>query len=73
MPYTFLEIQKRLLRLGYVAVRQNGSHVLFSNGRTIFPVPRHAGKTISPGVESKIIRLVGIGKDGFKNALKLKR
>jgi mRNA interferase HicA len=47
MPYKFLEIKKRLQKLGYVIVRQKGSHVIFSDGKIAFPVPHHGGKDIS--------------------------
>ncbi|MBN2704363.1 MAG: type II toxin-antitoxin system HicA family toxin, partial [Pontiellaceae bacterium] len=58
MPYSFRQIEKRLQKLGYKVVRQKGSHVLFSNGEKIFPVPNHGGKDISPGVERQILKMV---------------
>jgi predicted RNA binding protein YcfA (HicA-like mRNA interferase family) len=67
MPYSFREIEKRLRKQGYKVVRQRGSHVLFSDGKTTFPVPHHKGKSISPGVERKIIRAIGLTKKEFKN------
>ena len=69
MPYKFKEIEKRLRKLGYKVVRQKGSHVLFSNGETIFPVPNHGGKDISPGVERQIVKSVELTKEEFKNLI----
>ena len=66
MPYSFRDIERRLRKLGYKAVRQKGSHVLFSNGATTFPVPRHAGRDISPGVERQIVKLLQLSKDEFR-------
>jgi len=67
MPYKFREVEKRLRRLGYKVVRQKGSHVLFSNGANTFPVPNHAGKDISPGVERQILKLLKMSKYDFRN------
>jgi predicted RNA binding protein YcfA (HicA-like mRNA interferase family) len=66
MPYKFKEIEKRLRKLGYKVVRQKGSHVLFSNGSNTFPVPNHAGKDISPGVERQILKLLKMKNDDFR-------
>ncbi len=66
MPYKYRDIERRLLKLGYKIVRQKGSHVLFSNGATTFPVPRHGGRDISPGVERQILKLLRISKDAFR-------
>ena len=66
MPYKFKEIEKRLRKLGYKTVRQRGSHVLFSNGETTFPVPNHSGRDISPGVERQILRLLRLTKEQFR-------
>jgi len=69
MPYKFKEIEKRLRKLGYKVVRQRGSHVVFSNGKTVFPVPNHGGKDITPGVERQIIRTLELTKDEFKKLI----
>lgn len=66
MPYRFKDIEKRLRKLGYKMVPQKGSHVLFSNGVTTFPVPKHPGKDISPGVERQILKLLQMRKDQFR-------
>ena len=70
MPYNFKEIEKRLLKLWYKIIRQNGSHVLFCKWNIIFPVPKHASKEISIWVENKIIKNIWITKDEFKDLLK---
>lgn len=67
MPYNFKEIKKRLLKIWFEIVRQNGSHVLFSNWKTIFPVPNHPGKDISPWVERSIIKNLWISAKDFKS------
>lgn len=69
MPYTYRDIARRLNKLGFVIVRQRGSHVIFSNGRTTIPVPNHASKTISIGVERSIIKSIGSSKNNFQNLL----
>jgi len=42
------------------------SHVLFSNGSNTFPVPNHAGKDISPGVERQILKLLKMKNYEFR-------
>lgn len=66
MPYKYKEIEKRLRKLGYNAIRQKGSHVLFSNGFTTFPVPNHPGRDISPDVERQILKLLQMTKEEFR-------
>ena len=68
MPYKFRDIEKRLRKLGFRIVRKGkGSHIIFSNGKTVFPVPKHGGKDISPGVEKKILSLVQLSKGEFRD------
>ena len=67
MPYSFRDIEKRLNKLWFSAVRQKWSHVLFSDWQRIFPVPNHWWKDISPWVEKKIIWLLGLTKNEFDN------
>ncbi|MDQ7009973.1 MAG: type II toxin-antitoxin system HicA family toxin [Candidatus Gracilibacteria bacterium] len=66
MPYKYREIKKRLLKLGFKIVRQNGSHVIFTKSGLTFPVPNHGGKDISNGIENKIIKLLGETKESFR-------
>ncbi|MCK9467173.1 MAG: type II toxin-antitoxin system HicA family toxin [Candidatus Absconditabacterales bacterium] len=65
MPYKFRDIETRLKKLGFSVVRQKGSHVLFSDGKRVFPVPNHGGKDISPGVEKKILEFISKTKKDF--------
>lgn len=65
MPYKFRDIEKKLKKIWFIIVRQKGSHVLFSDGRKIFPVPNHGGKEISPWVEKKILEILWITKSEF--------
>ena len=65
MPYKFRDIEKRLNKLWFSAVRQKWSHVLFSDWRRVFPVPNHGWKDISPWVEKKVIEFLGLNKDEF--------
>jgi predicted RNA binding protein YcfA (HicA-like mRNA interferase family) len=44
--------------------------VIFIKDGIIFPVPKHPGRDISPGVEKKIISLVGLTSEEFKNLKK---
>lgn len=68
MPYSFREIHKRLLKLGFSVKRQGkGSHVIFSNGKSTIPIPHHGSKDISKGVEKNVLKLLDIGEDDFRN------
>ncbi len=67
MPYKFLEIKTKLMKLWFDLVRQKWSHVIFSNGKITFPVPNHWWKDISPWVESKILKFVELNKKEFNN------
>ena len=46
MPYKFLEIKTKLMKLWFDLVRQKWSHVIFSNGKITFPVPNHPGAIV---------------------------
>ncbi len=67
MPYSFQEIKRKLLKLGFVIVRQKWSHVLFANDKIVFPIPNHAGKDISIGIEQKLYKLLDIDKQTFRD------
>jgi predicted RNA binding protein YcfA (HicA-like mRNA interferase family) len=70
MPYKFRDIEKRLKRIGFSIVRQGkGSHVIFSNGLITFPVPNHKGQDISKGVEGKILSILKLSAEEFKNLI----
>jgi predicted RNA binding protein YcfA (HicA-like mRNA interferase family) len=53
--------------MGYSIVRQKGSHVIFSDGKNIFPVPNHGSKDISIGVEKQILKILNLTVSEFKN------
>jgi len=67
MPYKFLDIKKKLLKLGFKIVRQKGSHVVFKKDNIIFPVPNHWWKDISLWVEKAILKILWISKKDFDN------
>ncbi len=66
MPFSYLEIEKRLFKLWYKKVRQNWSHVIFWNWKLIFPVPRHWWKEISIWVEKKILKNLWLNLNDFR-------
>jgi len=35
------DLVKRLAAAGYVSVRNDGDHEIFSNGKHVIPIPRH--------------------------------
>ena len=53
--------------MGFQVVRQKGSHVIFSNGRDAFPVPKHGSNNISPGVERQLLKILAMKRDEFSN------
>ncbi len=67
MPFKYREIEKKLVKIGYNIVRKKGSHVIFSNGKSTFPVPHHGSKDISPGVEKQILKILDLTINEFRN------
>jgi predicted RNA binding protein YcfA (HicA-like mRNA interferase family) len=67
--YSSRQIQKVLERLGYILIRQKGSHAIFriSDGRVV--VVQMNKKQIPPGTFSKILRDIDISQDEFENIL----
>ena len=68
------ELLRALERIGFVAVRQKGSHVQLrrveSDGRvTTFPVPVHAGRTLKRGTLRGILRKAGLAPEGLSDLL----
>lgn len=59
-----------LKRIGFVAVRQKGSHVFLQHvdGRATV-VPVHSGETIGSGLLSKILRDVELTRDDLLKLL----
>jgi predicted RNA binding protein YcfA (HicA-like mRNA interferase family) len=66
MPFKFREIERKLIKIGYQIVRQKGSHAIFSDGKNTFPVPKHGSKDVSPGVERKILKALGLTAEQFR-------
>jgi predicted RNA binding protein YcfA (HicA-like mRNA interferase family) len=60
------EVVARLLKLGFVEVRQRGSHKQFrhTDGRGT-TVPFHKGRDISPVLLRKIARDIGMSAEDF--------
>lgn len=62
-PY---EVVANLLRLGFIEVRQRGSHKQFRHpdGR-VTTVPFHSGRDISPPLLRQIVKDIGLTLDDF--------
>jgi len=68
---TARRIFKALERLGFVRVRQEGSHAFFRHpdGRTTV-IPNHPGETIDRGLLNKIIKKdLGVDREEFLRSL----
>ena len=63
------EIIKRLVELGFVSVRQKGSHVFYKHpdGRTTV-VPVHAGESVGRRLFSKILSDIKLTPEEFLNS-----
>jgi predicted RNA binding protein YcfA (HicA-like mRNA interferase family) len=60
------EVVARLERLGFVEVRQRGSHKQFRHpDARATTVPMHAGRDISPILLRQICRDIGVAVDDF--------
>ena len=64
------EMEKLLLKLGFVKVRQRGSHVFYRHpdGR-ITTVPFHVGKDLPRPLIRDIIREINISIDEYNNLI----
>ena len=66
-PLPYREVARRLLRAGFLAVGQKGSHVKFTkdtgNGARVVIVPRHT--EIAVGTLRSILRQAGLAPDEF--------
>ena len=67
----FREVDRVLLRLGFAAVRQKGSHMFYRHpdGRTT-TVPHHGGRDIAPPLLRKILDDIGVTPEGFLGVLR---
>ncbi|NER33868.1 MAG: type II toxin-antitoxin system HicA family toxin [Oscillatoria sp. SIO1A7] len=66
----FKTMEKVLLRLGFEAVRQNGSHVFYrhADGRTT-TVPNHPGRDLARPLTREIIREIELTPEQFQEQL----
>lgn len=66
----FRTMEKLLLRLGFVAVRQKGSHVFYRHpdGRTT-TVPNHSGRDLARPLIREILREIELSPDEFQAEL----
>jgi len=63
-------MEKVLLRLGFQAVRQKGSHVFYRHpdGRTT-TVPNHPGRDLGRPLTREILREIELTPEEFRGAL----
>jgi predicted RNA binding protein YcfA (HicA-like mRNA interferase family) len=68
MPVTAREVLAKLLRLGFVEVRQSGSHKVLRHpdGRQTY-VAMHPG-TLPTGTFRKILKQAGLTEEAFREA-----
>jgi predicted RNA binding protein YcfA (HicA-like mRNA interferase family) len=65
-PVKARDLIKLLAKVGYVPVRQRGSHVILKHpdgGVTVVPV--HSGEEIGRGLLAKILRDVGLSREEY--------
>ena len=64
-------MEKAVLRLGFSAVRQKGSHVFYRHpdGRTT-TIPHHAGRDLARPLIRSILREIDLTPEAFADLLK---
>lgn len=64
-------MERMLLRLGFVAVRQKGSHVFYKHpdGRTT-TVPHHSGRDLARPLIREILREIELSPEDFESRLR---
>lgn len=64
------ELEKLIFYLGFVKIRQKGSHVFYrhADGRTT-TIPHHKGVDLSRPLVRSILREININIDDFNNIL----
>jgi predicted RNA binding protein YcfA (HicA-like mRNA interferase family) len=67
----FRQMEKVLLRLGFLPARQKGSHVFYrhSDGRTT-TVPNHPGKDLARPLLRELLREIELTPEQFQDILK---
>ena len=69
-PLKAREVVKALQAVGFVKVRQKGSHAMFHHQDCRrAPIPIHPTKTISPYLLSDILKRLEIDEDEFLQAI----
>jgi len=65
-----VDLIRILLRIGFMEIRQSGSHIFFQHpdGRTTL-VPKHGGKDIGRGLFRQILREIQISPEEFSRYL----
>jgi len=66
----FKTMEKVLLQMGFVAVRQKGSHVFYrhSDGRTT-TLPKHPGRDLARPLVREILREINLAPEEFVKAI----
>ena len=54
------ELNRLILRNGWVVVRQNGSHVIYEKNGIRYPATFHGSKEVGKGLEKKIKKEMGL-------------
>ncbi len=69
-PISADKLIKILENLGFLKIRQKGSHIFFRHpdGRTTV-IPIHSGEKIGRGLLSKILKDIGLSRGDFLNLL----
>jgi predicted RNA binding protein YcfA (HicA-like mRNA interferase family) len=60
---------KVLGKMGFVLVRQSGSHMIYKKGNTRVTVPYHSGKTIHPKILRTILKDINLTIKEFKELM----
>lgn len=64
------KVIKVLEHIGFVQIRQSGSHIIFKNKKGVrVTVPYHSGKTLHPKLLKNIIKDADLSVDRFKELL----
>jgi len=63
------QVVRALERLGFVALRQRGSHLVLGKGDRRVVVPLHTGDDLKPGTLGTILKNAGITADELRALL----
>lgn len=62
-------LRRALLRVGFVEIRQTGSHVFLRRESVTLNVPMHEGHDVKPGTLAAILKAAGMTADELRNLL----